>query len=148
MERAGKLEKQIQELLAGQYLAVLATRTDVAPHTSLVGFRALEDLRGLLFVTGRATRKFNYLQSDHRASLLIDNRSHQASDFRLAVALTVRGRVKEVAGEGRAAMLASYVERFPCLEEFARSPGSALMCMEVDRYSLVRRFQDVVELIF
>ncbi len=148
VESLDNLENQIQELLAGQQLAVLATRTDGAPHTSLVAFRASEDLRHLFFVTGRATRKFNFLQSDNRASLLIDNRSHQSSDFRLAMALTARGRVREVEGQGRMAMLTSYVERFPCLEEFARSPGSALMCLEVERYSLVRRFQDVVELIF
>ena len=148
VESADKLESQIKELLTGQQLAVLATRTDGAPHTSLVAFRASVDLRYLLFVTGRATRKFNFLQSDNRASLLIDNRSHQTSDFRLAMALTASGRVKEVDGKGRMVMLTSYVERFPCLEEFARSPGSALMCLEVERYSLVRRFQDVVELIF
>lgn len=148
MESAENLETQIHLLLAGQHLAVLATRTDGAPHTSLVAFRASEDLRQLIFVTGRATRKFNFLQSDNRASLLIDNRSHQPSDFRLAMALTARGRVKEVETKDRVAMLTSYVERFPCLEEFARSPGSALMCLDVDRYSLVRRFQDVVELIF
>ena len=148
VEHSDRLENQIKELLAKQQLAVLATRTDGAPHTSLIAFRTLVDLRHLIFVTGRATRKFNFLQSDNRASFLIDNRSHQTSDFRLAMALTASGRVKEVDGKGRMAMLTSYVERFPCLEEFARSPGSALMCLEVDRYSLVRRFQDVVELIF
>ncbi len=148
VESADELNNQIKELLARQQLAVLATRTDDAPHTSLVAFRAFEDLRHLFFVTGRATRKFNFLQSDNRASLLIDNRSHQSSDFRLAMALTACGRVKEIDCRERMAMLTSYVERFPCLEEFARSPGTALMCLEVDRYSLVRRFQDVVELIF
>jgi nitroimidazol reductase NimA-like FMN-containing flavoprotein (pyridoxamine 5'-phosphate oxidase superfamily) len=148
VESADELKSQISELLAGEQLAVLATRTDGAPHTSLVAFRVSADLRHLFFVTGRATRKFNFLQSDNRASLLIDNRSHQSSDFRLAMALTARGRVKEVNGKGHMAMLTSYVERFPCLEEFARSPGTALMCLQVDRYSLVRRFQDVVELIF
>lgn len=148
VESVENLENQIQELMAGQQLAVLATRTDGAPHTSLVAFRASGDLRHLIFATGRATRKFNFLQSDNRASLLIDNRSHQASDFRLAMALTARGTVKEVEGRGRMEALTSYIERFPCLEDFARSPGTALMCLEVHRYSLVRRFQDVVELIF
>lgn len=142
------LAEIIRELLAQQHLGVLATNADGAPHPSLVGFKALKDMRGLLFVTGRATRKFGNLKRDNRASMLIDNRSHRAADFRLAMALTAQGRVKEIDTKTHMAMMAAYIDRFPHLEEFARSPGCALMSLQVERYSLVRRFQDVVELIF
>lgn len=120
------LAEIIRKLLAHQQLGVLATNADGAPHPSLVGFKALEDMRALLFVTGRATRKFGNLKRDNRASMLIDNRSHQGSDFRLAMALTAKGRAKEIDSKARGAMMAAYIERFPHLEEFARSPGCAL----------------------
>jgi hypothetical protein len=140
-------EKLIRALLGGQTLAVLATATTGAPHTSLVGFCAPEGLCRLVFVTGRATRKYGHLQRDGRASMLIDNRTHKASDFRLAMALTAVGKVRELTGDDRSRPLAAYLERFPYLQEFACSPGTALMALEVERYSLVRRFQDVVELV-
>jgi hypothetical protein len=148
LNKTEALAETIRTLLVGQDLAMLATRTNGAPHTSLVAFKAQDDLRGLLFVTGRATRKFGYLQSDDRASMLIDNCSHRGSDFRRAMALTARGRAMEITGENRTRMLNSYIARFPCLEGFARAPGCALMCLRVEGYSLVRRFQDVVELEF
>jgi heme iron utilization protein len=63
------------------------------------------------------------------------------------LAVTILGVAREMkegteAEEARAA----YVARHPHLEEFVSSPSTALLCLDVERFILVRRFQDVTEL--
>jgi heme iron utilization protein len=142
------LRQQINDLLSGQTLGVLATSAKGHPYTSLVGFVVTEQLDELLFATHRATRKFGYLQEDARVSLLIDTRSNQIADFREAVALSAIGTAREVPPGQRERLLQLFLSRHPYLAEFARSPGCALCLIKVQRYSLVQRFQDVLELDF
>lgn len=140
-----ELRQQIRHLLDSQGLAVLATSAGGHPYTTLVGFAAAGDGRELYFVTHRATRKFANLSGDDRVSLLIDNRSNRAEDFRRAAALTAFGRAREVPAPQRAAALELFLAKHPLLREFAMAPGSALCRVAVQRYSLVQRFQEVVE---
>ena len=142
------LRQQISDLLSGQNLGVLATSAKGHPYTSLVGFVVTEQLDELLFATHRATRKFGYLQEDARVSLLIDTRSNQSADFREAVALSAIGTAREVPPKQRERLLQLFLARHPYLAEFVRSPGCALCLIKVQRYSLVQRFQDVLELDF
>lgn len=140
-----ELRQQIFELLAGQGLAVLATSAGGHPYTTLVGFAASADGRELYFVTHRSTRKFANLSGDDRVSLLIDNRSNRAEDFRRAAALTAFGRARELPEGQREAALQMFLAKYPLLQEFVRAPGAALCRVTVQRYSLVQRFQEVVE---
>jgi nitroimidazol reductase NimA-like FMN-containing flavoprotein (pyridoxamine 5'-phosphate oxidase superfamily) len=142
------LRQQIHALLSTQNLGVLATSAKGHPYTSLVGFVVTDHLDELLFATHRATRKFGYLQEDARVSLLIDTRSNQVEDFRNAVALSAIGTAREVPSEQRDRLQQLFLARHPCLAEFVRSPGCALCAIKVQRYSLVQRFQDVLELDF
>ena len=103
------------------------------------------DLRGLVFATPRATRKFENLTADPRASMLIDNRSNQVSDFREAMAVTAVGRVKELSGNQKSRTLKLYLGKHPYLKEFVESPACALLQLEVHTYILVERFQKVLE---
>ena len=136
----------ISALLQDQNLGVLATSAAGHPYTTLVGFVATEKLDELLFATHRSTRKYSYLKSDERVSLLIDNRSNRAKDFREAAALTAIGTAREVPAEYREQLIQVFLDRHPHLAEFVRSPGCALCLIKVQRYSLVQRFQDVLEL--
>ncbi len=142
------LRQQINDLLSNQNLGVLATSAKGHPYTSLVGFVVTDQLDELLFATHRATRKFGYLQEDARVSLLIDTRSNQSADFREAVALSAVGTAREVPPEQQERLLQLFLARHPYLAEFVRSPGCALCLIKVQRYSLVQRFQDVLELDF
>ncbi len=142
------LLQQINDLLSSQNLGVLATSAKGHPYTSLVGFVVTDQLDELLFATHRATRKFGYLQEDARVSLLIDTRSNQSADFREAVALSAVGTAREVPPEQQERLLQLFLARHPYLAEFVRSPGCALCLIKVQRYSLVQRFQDVLELDF
>lgn len=142
-------ERILRKLLADQRLAVLATREeDGQPYANLMAFVASDDLRTILLVTGRYTRKYANLIADPRVALLIDSRSHQASDIHEAVAVTVLGDAEEVSGAERERLLPVYVARHPHLQEFASSPSCALFRVRVRSYYLVRRFQEVTELHF
>lgn len=136
----------LRELLSSQPLAVLSTQDRGQPHASLVAFAATGDLREVLFATPRATRKYAYLTSDNRAALLVDNRSNTPADFHSATAATVKGRVDEIPHEDKDRFLGPYLARHPHLTEFVRAPSCALMRLRVESYSIVRRFQEVVNI--
>lgn len=137
----------LRELLSTQDLAVLGTDSGGHPYTSLVAFDATEDLRCLLFATARATRKYRNLQGNPRVSLLIDNRSHSVTDFQRAAAVTVLGTIAPVDAVEEGRLKDRFQKRHPHLNDFVASPTSALLQINVDRYYLVRRFQEVCELV-
>jgi len=141
------IKAALKALFARQRLAVLATREgDGHPYANLMAFAASDDLKMLLLVTGRATRKYANLSADPRVALLIDSRSHQVSDIHEAVAVTVLGEAEEVTGAERDRLLPAYLAKHPHLEAFASSPSCALFRVHVRSYYLVRRFQEVTEL--
>ncbi len=138
----------LRELLSSQLLAVLGTHHDGEPYTSLVGFAATDDLRSLLFVTGRQTRKHDNLAGDARASMLVDNRTNRPADFTEASAATAVGVVEEIDPGDRSAFETLFLAKHPHLETFVRSPSSALLRLRVSVYMVVSRFQHVIELHF
>jgi len=140
------LKKVIKDLFALQKLAVIATQKDGQPFTNLVAFAATGNLKHLVFATTRSTRKYARLMADSRTSMMIDNRQNQASDFRDATAVAAMGRVEEVTGPEKADLMQLYLSRHPHLKAFATAPTCALMKLIVDRYDMVSRFQNVVDL--
>lgn len=141
-----QLQERLSQLFVSQKLAVLATQEGGQPYASLIAFAASEDLKELYFATPRATRKFAYLQANPKVALLIDNRSNQDEDIHQAIAATVLGAAAEVAYEERERVVRHYLARHPHLEEFARSPSTALVRVTVQSYYVVSRFQEVLEL--
>ena len=138
--------ERLRKLLETQQLAVLGTQREDGPYTSLVGFAATPDHRYLLFATGRSTRKHDNLMSDARASMLVDNRTNDASDFTQASAATAVGTVETVPEAERAAFEHVFLGKHPHLESFVASPSCALMRLHVSVYLVVTRFQHVIEL--
>ena len=136
----------LRELLETQLLGVLGTQHEGEPYTSLVGFAAAPDLKGLLFTTGRSTRKRANLVGDARASMLIDNRRNSPADFTDASAATAVGVVEEVAEAERPDFERLYLARHPQLESFVRSPSCVTLRLRVSVYMVVTRFQHVIEL--
>ena len=138
-----ELSATIGRLLSSQRLAVLASYGDDQPYTSLVAFAASADLKAIYFATSRATRKFANLTRCARVSMLIDNRSNRQRDFHKGIAVTALGSVGEVE-KSEAAEL--YLRKHPHLKDFMESPSTALLEISVERYYLVSRFQNVLEL--
>ena len=146
MKDTTELEGMLKEVLASQNLAVIATHMEGQPVTNLIAFAATEDLRCLVFATPRATRKFANLMTDDRVALLVDNRRNRVSDFSEAIAVTAFGRAAEVEGGDREYFLNLYLAKHSHLKGFATAPTCALVEVEIDRYELVQRFQNVLEL--
>ncbi len=140
------LEETIQALLTTQRLAVLSTHSSGQPYTSLVAFVASDDLRCLYFATPRTTRKYHHLDVDPRVAMLIDNRSNLESDIHTAIAVTATGRAGEVGENERDKGVRLYLSKHPYLHDFIRAQSCAMICVQVDTYYLVSRFQQVMEL--
>lgn len=140
------LKEDLKALFQSQSLAVLATQSHGYPYASLVAFVATEDLKYLLFATGRATRKYANISADSRVAMLIDNRSNQVADFRLAMAVTARGTAEEFQGTEKETLLEAYLAKHPHLREFVKAPSCAFLRISVETYFVVNRFQHVVEL--
>ena len=140
------LSEQIRKLCVSQRLAVLSTRSGEQPYSNLVCFAASDDLRHILFATTRATRKYANLMREARVALLIDDRSKDPADTFRATAVTALGSARELEGEEAAKARRIYLERHPHLEEFVSSPSTAMLQLDVEKYILVTRFQDVREL--
>ncbi len=138
------LKKKINSLMKEQKLAVLASFHEDEPYTNLIAFVATDDLKHIYFVTPVATRKYSYLSTSKKASVMIDNRSNKESDFKDAIAVNATGTVMEV--EKTNILNDLYLEKHPYLKDFLQSPSSALMRLEVNRYIVASRFQNVVEI--
>ncbi len=137
----------LNKLLTEQLVGVLGTFDGQTPYTSIVAFAAVSDFRELIFATPRATRKFANLQTCPRASLLIDNRQNSTDDFHAAMAVTARGEISVFDTDERLDAMACFLNRHPYLEDFVTSPSSAMIAITVHDYVIVRRFQDVTEIV-
>lgn len=136
----------LENLMATQHLAVLATHDYGQPYTSLVAFAGSQDLKQLFFVTGRATRKFANLTSNPRAAMMIDSRSNTPADIAEAIAATATGSVDIVSENEQITLQEIFLQKHPHLSEFVQSPSTQLIRFNVSCYYVVNRFQNVVEL--
>lgn len=146
LKNSEKLKRFLKDLFSSQRLAVLATQSKGQSYGSLVAFAVTDDLKSLLFATTRETHKYANLLDDPRVAMVMDNRSNQEADFHKAAAVTATGNVKEVEGREKERLLKIYLSRHPYLREFASSPTCALLEVEVDAYTVVNRFQNVMVL--
>lgn len=143
-----ELRDRLLELLHRQHLAVLATREPIRPYLSLMAFAATEDRSGLLLATARGTRKFHNLQADARVSLLLDDRTNRADDFREALAVMIFGVAEIMGPEEKERHLPVFLAKHPHLADFASAPDTALIRVRIDGLMAVSRFQEVRELDF
>ncbi len=132
----------LKGVLASQYLAVLASVDTGKPYSNLVAFAASEDLKTIVFVTSRNTRKYRNITANENISLLIDSRTNQPSDFSTAVALSIIGMAREAENQERERLLSLYLTRHPHLSQFANDPTQAVMRINVTDY-IVATFNKV-----
>jgi nitroimidazol reductase NimA-like FMN-containing flavoprotein (pyridoxamine 5'-phosphate oxidase superfamily) len=137
---------RLSGLLTEQRFAVLSTAMGTSPYANLVAFAADRELKRLYFATSRSTRTFINLSQNPMASLLADNRTNQADDLHTAMAATAVGRVREVEEDRRDTFLEVYLKKHPALEFFVRAKDCAHLSLEVERYIVVMRFQNVIEI--
>ena len=138
------MKERLKSLMNEQKLAVLASSHKDEPYTNLVAFASSDDLKYIFFVTPVSTRKYSYMTSSRKVSMMIDNRSNNENDFKDAMAVNASGSVNEV--EKTDAIVKLYLGKHPYLRDFLESPSSALMRLEVKNYIIASRFQNVVEM--
>lgn len=135
----------VRALLESQRFAVLATDDHGQPFASLMAFAVTEDLRQLVMLTERTTRKYANLLSNPRVTLLIDDRENTGSDTEDSVVVTAIGEAQESDPDIGAPLLELFLTRHPYLAAFAASPTCAIVRVKLSSYQLVSRFQQVVE---
>ena len=134
MRNTEETSELVRNLLASQRFAVLATESEGQPYSNLVAFAEADNLRSLLFVTGRDTKKYSNTIASKRVAVLVDNRTNQPSDLDKAVAVTALGTIEEVSADYKGYLSAIYLSKHPQLEGFLRKPSNALMRVAVTDY--------------
>jgi hypothetical protein len=138
------VESAIRSLVASQPYGVLCTQGDAQPYGSLVALAAGDDLAAFVFATAVETRKYRLLAACDRVALVLDTRSASGTALMDVEALTVTGRaVVVVPGPDRDRWGGLLVARHPALADFVRSPGTAVVRVDVDLCVHVSRFQAV-----
>jgi len=123
----------VRKVVDSQYFAVLGSDDKGQPYTSLVAFAASPDLKYLVFITNRNTRKYrNIIQNSH-VCLLIDNRANSSSDINKAIAVTALGSAHEEAGR-ESKLYSIFVQRHPYLNKFASDRDSVVIAVAVSEY--------------
>lgn len=141
-----ELSRILRDLMTTQNFGVLCTQSGGQPYPSLMCFETSDDLACVWFATGRHTRKYENMHADNRVAFLIENTGNKPSDTFEAVVATGTGRVGELGGAEKSAALERYLLKNPHLRDFVASPSCALLELAVEKYQVVRRFQEVVEL--
>jgi nitroimidazol reductase NimA-like FMN-containing flavoprotein (pyridoxamine 5'-phosphate oxidase superfamily) len=142
MENTDELSGLIKKLLASQRFAVLATQFEGQPYSNLVALAEADNLRSLLFVTSRDTRKYSNTLASKKVAVLIDSRTNKASDLNNAVAITALGTIEEVGTDKKGYLSGIYLSRHPQLKDFLHKPSNALMRISVTEY-IVATFESV-----
>lgn len=73
MQDIHQLRETLKAILDSQSQAVLATQGDNGPYGSLVAFAATADLKGLVFATTRASRKYANLVKNRGAEAIVEH---------------------------------------------------------------------------
>ena len=140
------LFKTIQDLINSQQLAVLCTQRDGHPYASLVAVAATRKLDRIIFLTPMTTRKYDNLQACPNVAFLVNNSENRTEDIYQAAAVTATGTVADLTETEKKTLRALYLDRHPHLASFAAAATTALVCVNISRYILVNRFQNVFEL--
>ena len=138
------LQDILRHLIGNQFYAVLCTQGQSLPYGSLVAFAVSDDLKHIVFSTPIESRKYRLLAESDQVALVIDSRSISPEDLMKIEAVTATGRARTVAvGPEFDRLAGMLVDRHPKLHEFVNSESCALVCIEVNQYFHVGRFQKV-----
>ena len=124
--------------------AVLATDAEGHPYTSLIAYALTPDMKGLLFVTPKSTRKYRNILKNNRVSLLIDTRSNTEKDYMGAESVTILGNAGPVRKGRKWSKLAGiFLAKHPVLKKVMLSQETALIMVEITQCIHVTNFQSV-----
>ena len=132
----------VRHLLASEQLAVLSTQYGGQPYSNLIAFAYTDNMKYLIFVTSRNTRKYDNVSADKRVAVLVDSRRRDTSDFQGVAAITALGTAQEATGSERSQLLQVYLAKHPHLEDFVNNQSNALIKISISDY-IIARFDSV-----
>jgi heme iron utilization protein len=137
--------KKIKSITDETHFAVLATESNGHPYTNLVGFLLSKDLKNLYFFTSKNTRKYRNILNNPEVCLLIDTRDKFPDKTYLITAITLIGKA-EIMEDMPGSVVDMYLEKNAELKDFTESSSNVLVRVNITRYILVDRFQEVTEM--
>jgi len=124
--------------------AVLATVTGRQPYTSLIAYALTPDMKGVLFTTPKATRKYRNILKNPCVSLLIDTRTNTPEDYMDAESITILGDARTLRrGKKWGELSVIFLKKHPQLKEIIHSPETAFMFITIRKCIHVTKFQSV-----
>ncbi|MDD4951851.1 MAG: pyridoxamine 5'-phosphate oxidase family protein [Desulfovibrionaceae bacterium] len=117
-------------------ICVLATCRDGAAHCSLMAYVAGEDDR-FYMVASAGSKKYQNLEANPRASLLIDDRVARSGGSDIS-ALTVSAFRRDMSGDEEDVALARLLERHPRIRALASRPEARIVCLKASGYLLAQ----------
>jgi hypothetical protein len=103
-------------------------------------------LKNIVFSTPLNTRKYSLLSQSDKVALFVDDRSTVPPGVNKVSGVTITGKSKIINNSPEFSKWADLlVNKHSYLDSFVKSPSNALILVDVYRYFLVRRFQEVFE---
>lgn len=141
----GRTPQWLLNFLQSQRLLVLATQEAETPYLSLMAFAVTEDLNHLIVATSRGTRKYENIRRHPGVALMIDDRCERGGDFQNTSTVTGFGMAREAEESEQASLTSLFLAKHPELTAFVLSPECVLLKVRMERYLIVRRFENVEE---
>lgn len=134
----------IRQLLQKEQFAAMSTAKGDEPYINLVAFAGTDDLASIIFCTPQKTRKYDNLQHNPRVALLVENSRNQAVDLTQAMALTAIGRAILTTAVAEPDSANLFLDKHPHMKQFVYDSATALVWVRVEKYLLVKNFQDTL----
>ena len=146
MNKIDQVKETIRNTASGELFGILATSVNDVPYTALVAFVLQDDLKKLFFATPRDTKKFKYLELNKKVSFHVHNSNNSPKDIGSAIGITITGKASEYSKNHFEGAIALYLLKNPQMKEFIHAPNTALVAMDIERFDVVERFQNVTVL--
>jgi len=145
MNETEGIRQLLRRILTSQRFAVLCSIDDRQPYSNLIAFAVSDDLKHLVFVTNRNTRKYRNIIGNKEVSLLVDNRTNQTTDVNTATAITILGSAVEMVDKNQR-FISIYQAKHADLNSFVNEPENALIIVAVSEY-IVADFNKVKRIV-
>jgi nitroimidazol reductase NimA-like FMN-containing flavoprotein (pyridoxamine 5'-phosphate oxidase superfamily) len=135
------MRSDIQKIISGHKVCVMATVADGAPHCSLMSYATDSNCREIYMATLKDTKKYRNLIANLAVSLLIDTRdANQKGNTR---ALTVTG-VFQAAGDNQKTedIRNALIKKHPDLNDFFNHPEARIIVIRVTALQLLDNVTD------
>jgi hypothetical protein len=139
--------EDIKNLCDNQAFAVLSTHGLDETGAFLIAFATSSDLKYIVFLTPKNTTKYDHILENNNIAILIDNRSDHPEGINQISAFTLSGSASIMSGgQDDDKWTDLFLKKHPNLFEFANSPSTVKVIVEVRKFIYVSKFQEVFEM--